>query len=403
MYKVFLLFFMIALTACQNFNQKKRFTEVDITNVNYLADVNNDKGINILLDKVEDRIKTSELIKEVKYIPLETTDNSLIKHICAVEIYGDRIYAMDNIFENKVYIFDLNGKSLKTIGQKGGGPEEYALLDGMTIDRKNKQLIVYDNMKRRFMYYTLNGEFLRYVPTPFAFAGEMMVSPEGYLMSVTNKFQWNTHLKELDDYRILFTDSLGNVIKGAFKYDDNKNLATAYSQLYMINDEVVYYPQYANSLYTVNDSTISLRYRIDLSNYYPYDIAEVQGVKSIEEFREIRSTYTYLMPNMIETNDHLYFSVSNKLENIYSFYDKNADKIISFKSIDYDDDCIFYPSISRMSSYGNYFVSSIPVDYLKGIKSERDNSPNKLSEDVASMIDSLKEDDNNVLVLFKLK
>lgn len=77
---------MIALTACQNFNQKKRFTEVDITNVNYLADVNNDKGINILLDKVKDRIKTSELIKEVKYIPLETTDNSLIKHICAVEI-----------------------------------------------------------------------------------------------------------------------------------------------------------------------------------------------------------------------------------------------------------------------------------------------------------------------------
>lgn len=70
---------------------------------------------------------------------------------------------MDNIFENKVYIFDLNGKSLKTIGQKGGGPEEYALLDGMTIDRKNKQLIVYDNMKRRFMYYTLNGEFLYYV------------------------------------------------------------------------------------------------------------------------------------------------------------------------------------------------------------------------------------------------
>lgn len=82
------------------------------------------------------------------------------------------------------------------------------------------------------------------------------------------------------------------------------------------------------------------------------------------------------MPNMIETNDHLYFSVSNKLENIYSFYDKNAGKIISFKSIDYDDDCIFYPSMSRMSSYGNYFVSSIPVDYLKGIKSERDNSPN---------------------------
>jgi len=402
MLKPIVLLFFFIFTSCINNYQYARFHDVDLTDVDYLANIKNDTGITVLLDKVEDQIKISELIKDVKYIPLETSDNSLISHISAVDIYKDRIYIVDNIMQNKVYIFDIDGKFIKAIGQKGGGPEEYALLTGMTIDRKNERLIVYDNMKRRFMYYTLNGDFCRSVPTPFSFAGEMMVSPKGDLMSVSNKSNMNTHLKELDDYRILFTDSLGNVVKGAFNYDDNSSLAIAYSQLYRTNSELVFYPQYMNSLYTVNDSTITLRYKIDLSNYSPYNLLDIQNVKSENVFNEITRGSTYLQPNMIETNDFLYFLVTNKTEYIFSFFDKKTNNIISFHGFDYDGDCVFNPTITRMNSYQDYFVSSVPVEFLKMIKSNRDKSENKFSDNVASMIDSLHEDDNNVLVLFKL-
>lgn len=399
--KIVLLFLLF--TSCMNGNKHMRFSEVDLTVVGYLTDIKNETGITVQLDKVKDEIKISELIKDVEYIPLETSDNSLISHISMVDIYKDRIFVMDNIMQNKVYIFDIDGKFIKAVGQKGGGPEEYALITGMTIDRKNDQLIVYDNMKRRFMYYTLNGEFNRIAPTPFSFAGEMMISPKGYLMSVSNKFNMNTHLKELDDYRILFTDSLGNVVKGAFKYDDNESLAIAYSQLYRTNSDLVFYPQYMNSLYTVTDSTITLRYRIDLSNYSPYDLSDIQSVKSKKLFYEITSVSTYLQPNMIETNDFLYFLVANKKEYIYSFFDKRTNKTISFREFDYDGDCVFNPTITRMNSYQDYFVSSVPAELLRMIKSNRDKSYNKFSDGVALMIDSLHDDDNNVLVLFKLK
>lgn len=388
--------------SCSNYDRYSRFDEIDLTNVECLNHVRNNAGVNILLGQVENQMKISKLIKEVKYIPLETTDNSLISFISMVEIYKNRIYVMDNIIQDKVYIFDIDGKFVKVIGQKGSGPEEYTMLFGMTIDRENNMLITYDNLRRRFMYYTLNGEFLRSVLTPFSFYGEMMVSSENYLLSVTNKSNRNTHLKELEEYRIIFTNSLGDVVKGAFKYDDNKNLSTAYSQLYRIGDELVFFPQYTNSIYTIHDSIISLRYRIDMSNYYPYDLADVINVRSRKEFDEIKASSTYLLPNMIETYDYLYFCVLNKNDHIYSFYNKKTGGIVSFKNIDYDGDCIFYPSISRMTAYNNYFVSSMSAEVLKSIKSIRDNSYNKLSDDVALMIDSLNCDDNNVLVLFKL-
>ena len=125
---VLLLFFIF--TSCINNYQYARFHDVDLTDVDYLANIKNDTGITVLLDKVEDQIKISELIKDVKYIPLETSDNSLISHISAVDIYKDRIYIVDNIMQNKVYIFDIDGKFIKAIGQKGGGPDEYALLTG---------------------------------------------------------------------------------------------------------------------------------------------------------------------------------------------------------------------------------------------------------------------------------
>ena len=117
---VLLLFFIF--TSCINNYQYARFHDVDLTDVDYLANIKNDTGITVLLDKVEDQIKISELIKDVKYIPLETSDNSLISHISAVDIYKDRIYIVDNIMQNKVYIFDIDGKFIKAIGQKGGGP-----------------------------------------------------------------------------------------------------------------------------------------------------------------------------------------------------------------------------------------------------------------------------------------
>ena len=87
MLKPIVLLFFFIFTSCINNYQYARFHDVDLTDVDYLANIKNDTGITVLLDKVEDQIKISELIKDVKYIPLETSDNSLISHISAAVSY----------------------------------------------------------------------------------------------------------------------------------------------------------------------------------------------------------------------------------------------------------------------------------------------------------------------------
>lgn len=81
-------------------------------------------------------VYASGLIEEFMYIPLETTDDALIgRHINFI-LYKDHMYILDNIYSESVFIYKKNGEFVKKIGIKGGGPEEYYILDGMRIDKK---------------------------------------------------------------------------------------------------------------------------------------------------------------------------------------------------------------------------------------------------------------------------
>ena len=50
-----------------------------------------------------------------------------------VLVYDNKIYILDAFVAEKVFIFDKRGVLLKTIDNKGQGPDEYAGLSGMSI------------------------------------------------------------------------------------------------------------------------------------------------------------------------------------------------------------------------------------------------------------------------------
>ena len=101
----------------------------------------------------------SKITDEIKSIELELTDESMLNsdHLDHVLLFDDNIIISDG---EKIFLFDMEGKFIRTIGSKGQGPGEYSSkINHITIDEKNKILIVQADIK--IICYDLYGKYLK--------------------------------------------------------------------------------------------------------------------------------------------------------------------------------------------------------------------------------------------------
>ena len=129
---------LILVFACNEANRSE-FTIIPI-------DVNRDVSLPL-----------SIITDEITAIELEMTDESLINpdQIKSVHLFENHIILQER---NKILMFNMDGKFVRSIGAKGQGPGEFSILLKLSIDEKNKRLIAVDHYK--IICYDLNGKFL---------------------------------------------------------------------------------------------------------------------------------------------------------------------------------------------------------------------------------------------------
>jgi hypothetical protein len=84
----------------------------------------------------------------------------------AIDNQGN-IYVMDKKAGN-VKVFDINGKFLRTVGRKGGGPGEFGTPESCVLI-PNNELCVYDSGRRVIHIFDTDGEFKRELPASLPF------------------------------------------------------------------------------------------------------------------------------------------------------------------------------------------------------------------------------------------
>jgi hypothetical protein len=114
---------------------------------------NNTEVISIDFDKIKpvDIRDTSQ----VKILPLEATDFSLLEEIRSVDFIEDKILIFSS---NKVFTFDRQGKFLFNIGRKGAGQGEYVRITGFFV--KEKKIFLFDDVLQKLLIYNEKGEWL---------------------------------------------------------------------------------------------------------------------------------------------------------------------------------------------------------------------------------------------------
>ena len=115
-----------------------------------------DASVVVIDPDSKDIIHMSDFVESVEYIQLEATPESLLKHIDKVYQLDDRLFVAD-FMTKTVYIFDMQGKYQNKISKVGRAGNEYVSMDAVMFDPEKKEVIVYDIMTEKVLYYALDG------------------------------------------------------------------------------------------------------------------------------------------------------------------------------------------------------------------------------------------------------
>ena len=249
--------------------------------------VNNDSDVPLHLSAITD---------EITAIELETTDESFFNpdQIRSVHLFEDHLILH---VQNKIFVFTMDGKFVRTIGSTGQGPGEFIILLKLAVDEKNKRLVVVDHSK--IICYDLNGKFLLQSSAVF------------------EKRKQVYDIQRINDEMFVLVDQIGaKDTKGKFSR----------SQLYKLNDD-----------YLITDSlTIRKTYyeKLEVYGYSWTDLMLNTNAKSYVYF----PNQPFVFPNVVEKAvlyDTLYRFENNNLipELKLNFKNSRSDQPIEISGI----------------------------------------------------------------------
>ena len=100
-----------------------------------------------------DILNLSDFATEIKYIPLETNDSTLIGTIGQIRCENGKILVLHS---NACHLFDISGKIYRKLGQLGQGPDDYLHL--LNVGMHENFIFIHDSHK--LLIYNTNGDLV---------------------------------------------------------------------------------------------------------------------------------------------------------------------------------------------------------------------------------------------------
>ena len=247
----FILLLSIFLTSCR----KRDHSDLSLKCYNVEQAIDTEPK-NLCIDSIS---------SEISVIPLETSDDILIKNIRKVYLYHDLLFII-HTDSNRCSVFDLKGNYLYDIGNQGQGPGEFTgiSLFFFSVDKVG----VFDFSQRKILFYSINGKFesevrmfsyLRFIEkiNENTFAGIMNTSTNEYNNriiyfniegNVIDSIQYSSILKTTPG--LYFSDDVN-----LFTYKNNHFFVEGYSDtIFRISDKLKLIPEYivTTGKYSVN-------------------------------------------------------------------------------------------------------------------------------------------------------
>lgn len=335
-------------------------------------------------------IMLNELASDIRYVPLETTDDCLMNN----EFYIMQ-YTGEDIITSGIFHFDKNGKFLNKIGSKGQGPEEY--LQGLFAfgDWKNKLLYVQN--WTTLTCYGFDGTFVRSVPTPQLNMGATGLFDENHILYSNDIY----YADKANPIQLYMVDSQNGktVSKWRGHLEENKKygmILTSRDFMYNYDNSLFYKPALENVIFKIlSPKKRQLVYKFDCSGK-DIDVS----ADEVDPKKRFQFLSVYWAK---ETAQYLFVNYGMKNISRLGIYDKEKK---TFTNVTIKDNLAGgYDIHPAWTSDDNHLLM---VYYAGGLLQDKEKrySTGLLPErkkELDELLKNIKEDDNPVVILVTLK
>ncbi|MBE0674341.1 MAG: 6-bladed beta-propeller [Bacteroidales bacterium] len=353
-------------------------------------------------------VKLSEIgAIEIKYIPLKTTSRSVISQINNIIFCNSYFLTYDY---TSVNMFNYDGSFVTEVGIKGRGPNEYLGVADVDLNPENESIYIASGEK--FLVYTKNGGFLRTFKNPQkSDSKNFKFTEDGILCYYFNNFG-NI------EYSYILMDTTGKVIKEyPNRYPWKRKGPGVFYQgeniFYKFDSQLFKKEIYCDTIFSFKDKIFEPHMVIDVGEQRL--TPEIRSkFRTSPDFSE-NAYKNYITPwNLFEFSDFIYYEmilVLNGTENLYSFI---GSKRYNFRAMavpeqGLNDDLYGGPDFWPRTIKGDSIIVSW-IEALKfreyiasdAFKESNPKFPEKKRE-LEKLANSLKETDNPVLVMVRLK
>jgi len=396
-YKIaFLSVCAIAITSCSERKSDKDIRVIDVAGA---------VGTGRIID-------LSEIAKDINYIPLETTDSSLVGTMYSLVYEAGHIYVRDD--EKSVKIFDSTGRYVRTINRCGRGPEEYTNIFNFHVIPHNGNITVLTG-SGTIMEYDIFGNFVSKVVKPdlkeYHIVGGLKMAENLYVASVFKS-------GDVGEFCAIVYDSLSDV---KLKIP-NPDYHTGELSVNSSGWGVVKAPslsQFGNNIRMLHrdiqmDTVYSINAGMKLERPFVFDYGAYKEPSDSKLDISDNSKYIKLIGILVESADYLFLwfnfrglskePMENGRGHVVAMYDKNISELsllnqpvkgkMGFKD-DIEGGPVFWP---RTVSSQEYLVAAYTaVSFMEFAQND------DCSKKIKDLATGLNENDNPVVALVKLK
>jgi hypothetical protein len=350
---------------------------------------------------IENEIRLSEIADDIKYIPLDNIYPLGLIHD-NIEFINNSIYLSEK--DIGILVFDKTGKIIRKIGSKGRGPGEYLYTFDFTVDEKTETIYVWDN--NIIKVFSKSGKFER----SFSLKeyGDFIYP---VILLNSSLFAFFSVQFGNAEYKWITVDSLGNIIKKERRktpaFTSNSNMGQG---AYIFQNNITYWNSF-------NDTVFSIFPDLTEKPSFLFSPGEHRFPKSpvnipIDEVTQYLSVGQVLETDLFLMIRYFYkgkkefvlLEKENRISYLVNWEFNGSSGIIN----DLDGWPGFVPKNNFHENGRDYIAGLInPIQFKTLVSSDEfKNSVPKYPEkkkELEKLANSLKETDNPVLILVRLK
>jgi len=214
--------------------------------------------INIHLTDERKPLLADSIFSAVKYIPLETTENSLIGEIDKLYITDSLYYLLDGEQES-IFVFNKEGRFRKKLQKRGRGHGEYITLDDFFV--KDSLLYVLSSHMKKILIYD----------SEFKFVSDFKLESHG------------TNISYLDETLFHFTNFSSEELKQFYIYDlkekncigshhsfpeKQRGVSSTQTTFASYKDSMFFSLPYEYSIYHLSKDGVTKKYELNFGEKY---------------------------------------------------------------------------------------------------------------------------------------